>query len=463
MTGKRRAEPAAGGRRGRRAAGRGTSDSDELGVPARTPAAPPPLSFNAPPPDSMVIQPQATRREARAARKREQRKKFGLVGGGAAVVIGIVIAIVVALGVSKVVTDNGGSKRSQTTLLFQLQGLDGSAAGSMLLAHDPKHGGGVEVMVQPRLITDVCGYGPHNFGEVLGLPGGQTASVRAISAVLNGVTVDGSWVVTGAQLAKLINTVGGLTLNVDQNVIRHERHGRNVIVVPAGPSVHVTGPQAVDYAVYQTNIQQGAAAQLLRLQLVVDGLVRKLPPTVNGIAALIRPLGKTAASSIGVTRLATLLHGLALDDRAQNAMYATDLPATPIDAGGPAPSYRPDDSATGIKLLVDKYLDNSVSKSVNSQHATVEVLNGVGLPGLVQTACPRLLRAGFTYAGEGDTPDFNHPRSEVLAYSDNDVDQAYALAKALGLPRSDVAIGTLNQNIAKYVVILGRDYPGLSK
>ena len=177
-------------------------------------------------------------------------------------------------------------------MLLQIQSPNHTAAGSVLLAHDPSTKSGVEVLVPSHVIADVCGYGPQNFGEILALPNGVTASRQALSAMLDGVTVDGSWVLQPAQLAKLIDSLGGITVDkVDVNVIRRGANGSRLIVVPAGANRKLNGTQAVEYALYSTSAEAPAAAELARLQEVVDATVQALPRTPTAVAAQLRALG----------------------------------------------------------------------------------------------------------------------------------------------------------------------------
>jgi LytR cell envelope-related transcriptional attenuator len=416
-----------------------------------------PPGFAAPTAPEVVIQPRLSRREERKLRKRRQRRKMGLAGGIGTAVIGLIIAVTVVVGVHHVVTHKSGNTRTQITVLMQLQASNGDAAGSVLLAADPSSNKGLEVLIPGKLITDVCGYGSQNFGDVLALPGGEAASRSALSGVLEGVTVDGSWVLSESVLSRLIDSVGGVTVDVDTDVIASTPGGGREVVVAAGAGQHLSGAQAVTYATYST-AREGAAAQLERLQSVVDATVQALPRSLAGIEALIRPLGSSAQSTLGSEKLAAMLFKLAADDRSEANVLPTDLPVTPIDAGGASPSYRPDTSSTGIPPLVSNWLAGSLPKNANTQHASVLLLNGLGTPGLVGSACPRLNSAGFTYAGSGNTPSFSEGRSQVEIFSDADVDQGYQLAKALGLPSSDVRRSVINQDVATFVVILGRDY-----
>lgn len=407
---------------------------------------------------AMVIQPRPSRREERRARQREQRKKLGVVGGSVVALIAIAAIVVIAIGTHHVVTNGHGSKRTQQTILMQIQGADRSAIGSILLAHDPATKAGVEVMVQNRLITDVCGVGSDNFGDLLARPDGVDVSRSALSSVLGGVTIDGSWVLSSSQFTHLVDAVGGITVDVDTNVIQHTAGGGGRILVPAGSNRHLTGAQALEYASYQTSASTGAAAQLVRLQTVVNTMIQALPRDIPRLQALFRGLGPGGTSTLGSKALAQLLTGIAADNGSDNGVYPTDLTATAIDAGSGAPSYRPDTSATGIPELVHNHLRDSLPANVNSQHATVMLLNGTGQYDLVSNACAPLSKAGFTYAGQGNAPKFSNARSQVLIFHDSDVSQARVLAKALGLPASDVRRGTLNQDVAKFVVILGSDY-----
>ncbi|MGN6474523.1 MAG: LCP family protein, partial [Mycobacteriales bacterium] len=421
----------------------------------RDPSLPPP-SHVPPASPERVIQPALSRREERRLRKRQQRRKIGLAGGIGTAVLAVAGIATLIVGVQQVVTHDSGGKRSQVTLLLQVQAPDRTSAGAVLLAADPSSKQGLEVLIPSRLITDVCGYGSQNFGNILALPNGATASRNALSSLLGGVTIDGSWVITESDLTNLVNEIGGIDVDVNTTVVQRTAGGGGRILVAPGQQ-HLNGTQALQYATYSPG-QEGAAGVLARLQGVVDAMIQQMPRTVNGVSALIRQLPKTSQPSIGIPRLAKLLIELGVYDQSEAGVFPTDLPVTTIDAGGALPSYRVDNSATGVKQLVSTRLSNSLPSSANSQHASVYLLNGLGVPGLVGTACSRLTANGFTYAGSDNAPTFSNARSEVDIFRDSDADQGRALAKALGLPASDVRRSTVNQSVARYVVILGRDY-----
>jgi hypothetical protein len=420
----------------------------------RDPVTPPPSTAPADP--GMVIAPQVSRRQARLERKRQQRKRIGLAGGAAIGAGILIVGGLVFFGVHEAVKDSGGETKTQSTVLLQLQAPDGTAAASVLLAHDSSTSQGVEVLVPPRVLVDVCGFNERSFGDILSLPGGDVASRQALSTMLGNMTIDGSWVLPEAQFARFLDHLPsrGITADVDVDVVQRTGGGGGRVLVPAGNDRHLSGTQAVEYATYTTSGNADAEAQLARLQHVVDGMAAALPTTETGIAASLRSLGAGGGSSLGANRLASLLAGFAAAEKTTGNLLPTDLPVTLIDAGG-APAYRVD--TAGAKRLVSSSFAESLPTGAATPRPTVELLNGVGAPGLVSLACPRLATHHLAYAGSRNAANFNYARS-IVEVPTARTDLGYAVAKALGLPASDVRRTAENQTVADVIVILGRDF-----
>jgi len=435
-------------------------------VPAPTPPAggAPPVALAPPlaaPPPAVpeVIRPLPTRREERMQRRKDKRRKIGFAGGSAIAIGAVVVIAAVAFGVHKVTESTAPPPRTQTTVLFQLQGPAGGAAASALLAHDPANQQGVQVLIPARVLSEVCGYGEQNFGQMLALPNGIAASEAATSSLLGGITVDGAWVLNEAQFVRLIGALGGhITVGtVDVNVVRPRPGGGSIIEVPHGNNVPLNGTQAYEYATYVASSDEPAAAELARLQQVINGVLAALPKTSTGIAAVLRQTEGNASSTLGSDKLATFLAGLSTDYAHSGDLYATDLPTATVDAGG-APSYRVDGESAGLKSLVSQHLAGSVPAGAGSVRPTVLLLNGVGTYGLVPTACSRLSANGLAYAGSGNAPTFSKARSTVAVRSDGQVALGDRVAKALGLGAGDVVIDRSPETVADVVVTLGSDY-----
>ena len=402
-----------------------------------------------------VIGASKTRRELRAERRRQKRRRLGAVGIAGVVVAALAIAAAVGFGVHQATSGGHAKPLGQTTLLLSVTGADGTATETALLAHDDRTQRGVELLIPARLLTEVCGFGNQQLGQILTLPNGQSLSRTTVSNLLGGVTVDGSWVLSPAQLTKLVNDVDGVTVDVDTDVIQQRPDGSRVLVVPKGKQ-QLNGATAATYATYR-RAGEDALANLVRLQNVLDGIEAALPRSTSAVARIVQSLGSGATSSLGASRLADLLVGLAADSRQDNFL-ATALPVIKIDSGSTQPSYRVDAEQTAS--FVNTNLAASLPASARTARKRVFIQNGVGTPGLAVSACDKLVKAGFAFAGSGNAPTFGYTTSNVLVFDHSiaTAELGNSVARALNLPVSDVKVSNTGQNVADVLVILGKDY-----
>lgn len=430
MTGKRRATGEPGGRPG--------DDAQASGVGPVDPT-----------------QPLGSRRLRRLER-RARRRRLGRLGTAAVAVGLLIVAAAIGFGVNRIATGGKSSNaHAQTTLLLQVTGSNGDSTGAVLLGHDETAANsGVELLVPASLITSVCGFGQQSFGQVLTLPGGAAAAAGALSRDLDGIRIDGAWTLTTAQLAALVNAVGGVTVNVDVQVTQPGPHGTTAVVTPAGMQ-HLNGAQAAAFATFRASNSEAAAAQLARLQSVVQAVIDKLPSSSSSVASLIGRLGTGATSSLGPDRLATLLLGLAADDKKSGGVLAEDLPVTQLPTGG-SPTYQIDQS--GADKAAHTLFKDSLPRGGGTP-LTVQVQDGTAAPGVVSAACEQLIEAGMNPSG-GDSPTTDNGASQIYV-TDRTVasaQQGYRVADALKLPHGDVAVNPVGQNVAQVLVVLGRDY-----
>jgi polyisoprenyl-teichoic acid--peptidoglycan teichoic acid transferase len=382
---------------------------------------------------------------------------MGVAGIVAIVVAVAVVAAAIGFGVHRATSGPSAPNDAETTLLVTLQGSDGNAIASMLAAHDARAKQGLELLLPSRLITEVCGFGTQQFGQIVGLPRGDQLARRTLSQVLGGVSIDGSWTLATTDLAKLVTAVGGITVDVDTDVLQ-QQGGSTLVVVPAGKGQHLDGTRAVQYASYQA-ASEDATAVLSRFQTVFQAVVAALPTKVAGATNVLTGAG--VKSTLSTDALATLLTSLAHDDKV-DALLPVDLPSKPIDTGGGPASYRLDPSEVG--KLVHSRLARSLPATTGAARPTVLIENGAGPSGLVESACDRLLPAGYGFAGSGNAPNFNYPTSQIIVFPKSDSDAVRTarigddIARLLKLPEGDVVSSSQGQNVADVVVILGRDY-----
>ena len=350
---------------------------------------------------------------------------------------------------------NGNSGvRTQRTVLFQIRGTDGGAIDSALLANDPTTKRGVMLLVPSRVIADIPGHGDAAFGTASAV--GQASLAQATLSDLIGVTVDGSISFDPLALAKFIDRLGGITVDVDRDV--EQRVGRTVrLIVARGAGQHLNGGQAVAYATYAVPGPTGPLVQQTELEDVLNGILDKLSTPAIFTSALTGIGG--IQNTMSFPAVGDLLSGMSKAAR-ENAVDYRTLDVKLVDTGGGLPIYSLD--RPKVLEFVKQSLSASIPKGLLSGGNTVRVSNGVGTPQLGLSTRSRLNKAGFVYVDGGNVPGFPYRAqpSVVVVFSTSQaaIDRGNAVAKALGLPATDVRVSRLGQSVADVIVLLGRDY-----
>lgn len=352
--------------------------------------------------------------------------------------------------------DGAGSAgaRTQSTVVFQVVGARKTALSSALLAHDTAGAGsGAAVLVPSQLVVDVPGFGSTTFGETSRL-GNPAAPALAVSQAM-GVIVDGSWTLSTTGLARLVDELGGLSVDVDREVLRPTAGGGSTVLVPAGPQ-QLDGVSAAAYATY---LAPGEPEQkrLARFADVLQALLAELPDDPAEVAALLTGLGRDSTATVPPEGLGSFLAGLGSDQRADR-MSVQNLPVRPLDTGGGAQAFVVD--AVPTRALVDSQLAGSLPPARPGGPVRVLVQNGVGTPGLGESARNALVDAGFTYVNGGNANRFGYRTSVVLIRDAGAAarKEGAEVATVLGLPASDLRVAAQGQSVADVVVILGADY-----
>jgi anionic cell wall polymer biosynthesis LytR-Cps2A-Psr (LCP) family protein len=386
------------------------------------------------------------RAEQRRARRRRQRR---LLAGGLAVAL-----VVAAIAVYALTRDSSSPRaaiakqtRTQSTVLFQVQGESGDAIASALLAHDPAGRSGAVVLIPPQVIVTVPGTGALQLSRALKTV--PPARSRAAVGDLLGVTVDAGWVIAASTLAAMIDQVGGVTVDVDVSVIV----ARVVLLNPGNQ--RLDGQHALAFLRYLAPGEQ-EQARLARMQGVVDGLLNALPKSTSQVASILSGLGARSNLSQPAPKVASFLVGLAADGRSQQLQYDS-LPVIAIDPGNGVSSFRIDVDAT--RALVDRLLAQSVPAGARQTGNRVLVLNGVGTPGIGEKVRAKLVPAGFVFVASRNNATFGVTKTRVLVKEATPQAQAVGerVATALGVPLDSVQTAEIG-SIADVVVVVGADF-----
>jgi len=344
--------------------------------------------------------------------------------------------------------------RAQQTLLLQVVDAHHATVAAVLLAHDRTGAGtGFGALIPATLLVNASGLGSVPLGQTT-TAGGPTVGPAAVADAI-GVSVDGGWALPVTGLASLVDAVGGVDVTVDEDITQAAASGAAVVLIPAGQR-HLGGQQA---ALFATFLDSGAPEQLrlARLSAVLQALLAKLPASDAPLSALVGSLVSPGGASMPPGRISALL-GLLRSDAAGGRLSFDNLPTHPLDIGGSAPALVVDNNA--LPAFVKSDFADSVPTNSAGAPFSVLVQNGVGTPGLDDTARRRLAGAGISFVNGANASSFNNPTSTVLIADGSDAAQrrGAAVAKALGLPATDIKITDQGQTLVAVVVILGGDF-----
>ena len=341
----------------------------------------------------------------------------------------------------------------QPTLLFQVKDGEGIALDNALLSVGGSAGRAIMIAIPTSVVVDVATGGTLPFGQIARLPD-PDASADALSDAI-GVNVDATLAMDTLAFSGFVDAVGGVTADVDVDVLAAQPDGSSIIVVPAGKGRTLQGPQAAAFATYLAT-GEPEEARMARFTQVLRLVVEKLPADPTKVEAIFTGLGASSRATVPVAQVAAFFVRLQADVIADDAAYR-NLPVKPLDTGGPT-AYRVDNEATAT--LVADLLPDAVRTPGPNSKVRVLVQNGVGSPGLNAAARQLLVEAGYTYVNGGNAATFGQAQTVVVIPDSTTESRTWGteIAAALKVPASAVQVDPSGQSVADVIVVLGKDF-----
>ena len=400
--------------------------------------------------------PEPSSRRERRARQRQSAKRRRLVAVG---IVGVLVVVAAAALLVPVLRGDGTTPdtpgpaaRTQQTMVMMLAGEESVAFSSALMAADGSATEGTVVLVPTSMLVEGPTPEPIRFGTTVRLPD-PNAPAMALEDTLS-VIVDATWRLSPVGLGALVDSVGGVNVSVDEDLILTRADGSQQVVIPGGTTT-LNGTQAAAYsAVLPAGGQE--QARLAHFNEVLFALIPKLPSDPAQLSKLIKSLGRESAVTEGIGWLS----GFLIDEQAAMAagkVPAQTLPVTPVDVGSPRPVFTVD-TAAAEALIAAEFADSRPAASANQ--ITVYLQNGVGRPGLVEAAAEELRKAGYDYVNGGNANHFGYAKTVVVVpdASQDALANGRAVAKVLGVPESAITVASQGQTVADVIVIIGADY-----
>ena len=341
----------------------------------------------------------------------------------------------------------------QPTLLFLVQDKEGVAVNDALLSV----GGSVKhanmITIPPNVVVDVATGGTLPFGQIARLPDANGPADALSDAI--GVNVNGTLGMNTLAFSGLVDAVGGVTADVDVDVIETKPDGTQVVLVPAGKAVVLQGPEAAAYSTYLAP-GEPEEARMARFTQVLRLTIAKLPSDVTKVESILSGLGASARATVPTADVAAFLVKMQSDVLVDNAAYK-NLPVRTLDTSG-ATAYVVDQPATAA--MVQELLPDAVRTPGPNSKVRVLVQNGVGTPGLNAAARQKIVDAGFTFINGANAATMGHETTQIVVPDSTEQSRTWGteIAVALGVSPSDVVIDNSGQTVSDVLVILGADF-----
>lgn len=320
----------------------------------------------------------------------------------------------------------------------------------MLLATDPETGEGTIVLVPSNVVADVPGEGLFQLGETF--REGEGPLLELTLANLLGLDLDGAAAISEQGWSSLFTRMGGLTLDVPEQLVAVAEDGTRTIRFQPGVQP-LDGPRVAEYLTFR-EAGEAELQRLPRVQRVLEAMLDRIaedPAVLDEVFADGAPM----IDAPDTDALRYLLQSLAAAREADELEVRT-LPVSAIGSGDDA-SYRIDHDR--VASLVEERFAASRPATGGEAGRRLQVLNGNGTPGIGSEVAERLQPGGFRLVETGNAASFDVPETRIVVYDDTPEQLAIAeeARDLLGVGRIEVS--EVPVSVVDITVIVGADFP----
>lgn len=342
---------------------------------------------------------------------------------------------------------NGKDRVTLLLLGVDQRTTEASRSDTMILVNIDPVTKSASMMAIPRDIKVIVpGYGVHKinaayaFGDADKVPGGGPGlAMRTIEANF-GITIDYYATVNFAGFTKIIDTVGGLTIDVPYPIKddAFPADGNNYMRVYFKTGwQHMNGTQALEYARTRhddgdelRSVRQQQVLLALRQQAISLDLISKAPD-------LIAELGDTIRTDMPLTKALQLAKlGTQIDTSAIKEVSLNDA-LTPQELPGQPYFLIADWNQVG--QIMSGFMGTTVVPPMSAlanpnYHVQILIQDGTLNPGLGSRVAAVIKANGFTNVTVTDKPDpGNYPNSSISSRT-GELTTAYLIAGLIGVP-----------------------------
>lgn len=320
----------------------------------------------------------------------------------------------------------------------------------MLLATDPGSGRGTVVLVPPNVVADVPGEGMFQLGETF--REGQAPLLELTLANLLGLDLDGAAAISEQGWSSLVTRMGGLTLDVPEQLVEVDEDGNRTIRFQPGTQP-LDGPRVAEYLTFR----EAGETELQRLPRVQRVLEAMLDRIIDEPAVLDEVFvdGAPMVDAPDADAVAFILASLAAA-REAGGLEVRTLPVTTVGSGADA-SYRVNEDRVD-SLIEDRFAASRPTTDGQSGRR-LQVLNGNGQPGIGSEVAERLQPGGFRLVETGNAASFDVPETRIIVYRDSAEQLGIAQEAQQLLGTGRIEVSEVPVSVVDLTIIVGADFP----
>lgn len=294
--------------------------------------------------------------------------------------------------------------------------------------------------------------------------GGPELTKQVIANLL-GIDIDYHISTSPWGLRGLVDSVGGVYIVVDENMRYRDRSQDLYINLRASPEKQLlNGKQAEGFVRFRHDRWGDSGWKMVDGKKVAAGRVARQQYFMRALAnrILSMPHKRDRAEVLSnAYEKGFIVSNLKIKDWNSLAEFMKNVDPEKIGMavlpGAPGSRYHasywmPDTEK--LPLVVAQQM-RFEGVSEEDMTASVEVLNGCGVPGVAGKVAEQLQRAGFTVTKQGNAPGFEYDRCQVITRKGN---TAAVLAIVKLLKCTDVREEKNGEGLPDVTVIVGRDY-----
>jgi hypothetical protein len=332
-----------------------------------------------------------------------------------------------------------------TALIAGTETPGGEATWLAVLSYDPAEDRAAVVYVPAHTAVEVPGRGLQGIGGAM--TGGLDLLEVSAQNLFPGLNFTHTTSITREGVARLLAQTGPLTVDVPTEVTTGTEDAP-VLLFSAG--LQELSPQAVADLLYTKGLEDDDVDLGARQLAVWDALFDSYRASPQALSAAVmsagRPAGLNEASTAGLARLFERIATLPSD-----RLTLTVLPVEQVGVGG---SELYDTSEEEL----DGFVDETLSGTAAPEQFTVQVLNGVGTPGLGEKVANALIGEGYRVTLTGNVDGFGEPKTLLVTYDPSPDGIAAAERARRLLGAGEVQVSGQGQVSVDMTIVVGKDF-----